>query len=372
MTIKNCLKISCLVILLTSCQKVFVPDIAQMDPVLVVEGYLTTQPVVQRVDLSYSSPFGQRPTYIKETGATVYVTDDMGNRFNYYERGPLGEYRTDSAEFIKGIVGHTYVLHIETKDGNVYESTPQKILACAEPYRLRCNRATEEVLTEDAYGAPLEVYYDGVDINVSSTGILPTGNFYQYTWNAYEEHLTTVESGITIYYFYQHRRLSGKYFSYISTASADGLSDLTIRNKKVLFLATNDLTSFDPILPDTLFDSTATIRTAFQGLLFKLQTRSLTPSAYEFWNGAEDQLNAKGELFDPVTSQINGNMICVSDSTKKVYGIFTASDQKNKFEYFYFNNSNRTFSEDIDSFPQLVLDTFLQDTVPKGWIFPPF
>ena len=281
----------------------------------------------------------------------------------------MGVYQTDSAEQVKGLIGHAYTLHIETKEGDVYESTPQTIVECADPYRLICKPATEEVLTVDAYDAPLEVYYDGIEIDLSSRGILPTGNFYQYDWDAYEEHLTTVNVQASIFYFYEHRRLSGKYFSVIKTGNADGISDHTIRDKKILFVAASDMRNFEPNIPDTL-NSLGPV-TLFRGLLFQLQQKSLTPEAYEFWNGAESQLNASGKLFDPVASQINGNIKCVSDSTKAVYGVFTAYDLKNKYAYFYINKSNRTITETIDSFPELVLDTFKMSP-PKGWIEPPF
>ena len=56
------------------------------------------------------------------SGAMVTISDDLGNTTTLEERYP-GDYRTDSLLF-RGIVGRTYTLHIETTDGDVYESEP--------------------------------------------------------------------------------------------------------------------------------------------------------------------------------------------------------------------------------------------------------
>lgn len=366
---KNSLKLLIIELLFTACQKPFVPKTDYVQPALVIEGYLSTQKAVQQVFLSYSDQFGQRPKYLKEQGASVYVTDEQGDRFDYYETGGAGVYQSSITDDVKGMVGHTYTLHIITKNGDEYESSPQTIQPCPQPLKLTCKPGQEEVLSVDAYGDPLEIYYNGIEIDVSSNGELPSGNFYQYVWDGYEEHKTTVPHTLFTNYYYQHRKLSNLYLNVVRTGDADGLSGHALQNKKILFIPLNYLNDFTPMLLPG--DSSAKYYSSFTGLLFRLEQRSLTPEAYEFWNGAENQLSATGSLFDPIASQINGNMHCISDSTKRVYGIFTAYDKKNEFAYFYYNGKH-SYSRSIDSFPTLVLDTFSLNQIPPGWINPPF
>ena len=370
---KNYLKIIVIGIFLTNCQEPFVPETESVPHALVVEGYLGTQDALQTVTLSYSFNFGGRQDYAAEKGATVFVTDEQGNRFDYYETSQTGIYRSRPEDNIKGEVGHTYTLHIITQDSVEYASTPQTIRACPIPLNLTCKPATQEVLTEDAYGDPLELYYNGINIDASSNGILNSGNFYQYVWNAYEEHFTVIPHPVGADYYYEHRRLSSNYLSVVRTGNADGIAGYALRNKILVFVSWQYLNDFTPyiFIRDSINKDSITYYSSFKGLLFKLEQRSLTPEAYEFWNGAEKQLNASGSLFDPIASQVNGNIYCVSDPGKTVYGIFTAYDVKDKYGYLYYNGK-RSYSRPIDSFPKILLDTFYHNEVPPGWIDSPF
>jgi hypothetical protein len=362
---KKCFIIAIAAFMLISCQEVFVPDVEEVEPFLIVEGSITTKPGLHTVLISLSSRFQHNPLIKPVSTATVFVEDNLGQR-TYFYNITNGVYRTDTAEYFAAKIGQSYILTIETDDGNIYKSNPQTVVECADVSSLYCNYDTETILSENTYGEAYEILYDGIRIFTGTDGILPYNNFYFYNYIAYEQHKTTIQIGINIYYLYGHRRLSGKYSNYMLIGNADEFGDYALRNKRVLFVAKDDMTNYTPPLPDSF----EVLETRFEGLIFKLQQYSLSPDAYEFWHDAETQLEAKGRLFDPVSPQLHGNIHCVSDSLQEIVGIFSASDVSEKLAYFYINNRNQTITRDVENMPELILDT-LKWARPDDWIDPP-
>ncbi len=357
-----------LILALPGCKKVIVPDIDAPEPIIVIEGVFTSLPESHTVRISYSRAFDERPYYPVVENSTVEIEDDEGTIIPfYYHSGGL--YKSDTNTRYVAAIGRTYVLRVITAEGDVYESTPQTVVQSPEIYQLYCNYDQEIVLTENVYGDAYEIQMDGINVFGETNGILPVKNYYFYRWKAYEQHVTVVlDSNNNQHYLYRHRRINGKYLRIILTGNADEFGNFQIRNKKLVFIVKEDMLNYIQPFPDTLF-SFADNR--FEGLLFKLEQLSLTDEAYSFWKDAELQLEAAGHLFDPIVPQMQGNIRCVSDTTKNVIGIFNASDVSEKYSYFYINYANRTISKEIDSFPELWLDT-CHYGMPDDWIRVPF
>ncbi len=353
-------------ILLISCQEVFIPDVEEVEPFLIIEGSISTQPESHEVSINWSSEFQHNPIFQSVNNAYVYVEDELGNRVDFHNTSN-GRYQTDEATPFAAVVGRSYFLRVEMDDGNVYQSEPQTVVDCPEVKTLNCSFATNALLHEDAYGDAIEITYDGFNIFTGTEGILPYNNFYFYKYIAYEQHKTVIQIGVQQYYLYEHRRLSSKYLNFLLIGNADEFGNYVLRDKKLLFVGKDDMTRYTPPLPDTI----TVLSTRFEGLLFELEQHSLSPDAYSFWHDAETQLEAKGRLFDPVSPQLHGNMHCVNDSLNKVIGIFSASNVSEKVAYLYIDYQNRTYSKDLDSMPELVLGG-LQWSRPEGWIDPPF
>ena len=352
-------------ILLISCQEVFIPDVDEVEPFLIIEGSISTKPEPHMVSVKWSSEFQHNPIFQSVNNAHVYVEDEFGKRIDFHYNSS-GRYQTDEAASFVAVAGRSYILTVEMDDGNIYQSEPQTVVVCAEVNTLNCNFATNAVLYEDAYGDAYEITYDGFNIFTGTEGILPYNNFYFYKYIAYEQHKTVIQIGVQTYYLYQHRRLSSKYLNFLLIGNADEFGGQVIRDKKLLFVGKDDMTNYTPPLPDTI----EVLSTRFEGLLLELQQHSLSPDAFSFWHDADKQLEAKGRLFDPVSPQLFGNMHCVNDSLNKVIGIFSASDVTEKVAYLYIDYQNHTFSKDLDSMPELVLGG-LEWSRPEGWIDPP-
>ncbi len=106
-------------LLLTSCEETIPLDIEQTPQKVVIEGMVSNLEGQQFVkvfrSVDFYAPTGSTPI----SNATVSVSDDMGNEFNFLESAEKGVY-LPSATFV-GEVGHTYHLTVIV-DNVTYEA----------------------------------------------------------------------------------------------------------------------------------------------------------------------------------------------------------------------------------------------------------
>ncbi|MBN1953318.1 MAG: DUF4249 family protein [Bacteroidales bacterium] len=348
------------------CQEVFEPEVEEVDPFLVIQGTITTEAGPHSLTIFKSTAYTAHPIYEGQSGASVYLLDQNMERYDYVQTNS-GSYQVTFAETDLPRAGDTYTLHIITKEGDEYVSTPQEIRSVPKISELYCKYGLRSVLTEDAYGAPMEIEFSGLDILMETHGAYPVNNCYMYSYEGYEEHHTNIMIGYNPYYLYRHRKLNARYGSKIKTVNADDFGGFFVRNESVVFLSKDDMNTYTPIVPDTI----EVTGTKWEGTLFKLNQLSISPDVYNFYSSVEDQLNAEGKMFDPAVPQIKGNIHCVSDTTKTVVGVFAASDITTRYAYFYVDYRGRAFSRQISGYPELWLDTCSWGQ-PDDWISPPF
>ncbi|MBN1187481.1 MAG: DUF4249 domain-containing protein [Bacteroidales bacterium] len=368
--------ISIFILVIVSCQKVYEPDVSDMQPFLVVEGRISTIPGSHMIRLTYSKSYNESPYANPVSNARVEVIDDEGNIFTYHQFGQGGYYKTNLEEYIHAKIGHIYVLRITTSNGDIYESTPQLVVKVAPIDSITANYSEDIVLVDDGYGGYSEIQQDGFDINVNITGIHENENYYIYDWSLIGQFrvLATypIDSGQPIQnVYYDYQPLSTNLEKIIATVNANQYLDKKVRDIKLLFLSRDDFTtSSTPCVPDT-FDVEPI---SFDGVIMRIFQHSLSKEAYEFWHDVQKQLESSGQIFDPVASQIKGNIKCVSDSTKIAFGVFYASDVSEFVNYLYINSYNHTYSKSlpVDFRPEAWMDSCFSNIQPDTWIMPPF
>jgi len=92
----------------TGCTKVIDLKLGNDSGKLVIEGNITNLDSPQYIKLSRNVPFTSTNTYPPVTGATVIVTDDKNNTYNFTE-GPAGTY---SSPLFQGNSGSTYKMTV--------------------------------------------------------------------------------------------------------------------------------------------------------------------------------------------------------------------------------------------------------------------
>jgi Domain of unknown function (DUF4249) len=107
-----------------SCETVINPDLEKVDPILVVDGWITNKPGNQTIVLSQTQPYFDNSIPPPVSGAVVTVTDNTSKVFSFKEDATKpGNYvwKPTGNELI-GVVGNSYKLSVQV-NGENFEAT---------------------------------------------------------------------------------------------------------------------------------------------------------------------------------------------------------------------------------------------------------
>jgi hypothetical protein len=317
----------CLIVLLgvsfIRCTEIYKPDISSDTQALIVEGLITDEAGPFTIKLSMAKPLQFDSVYSTTYTvrfATLTVTDNEGKTYELKESTP-GNYVMPAT--FKSKIGNIYKLHIKTKDGNSYESNPEKLLPPQTYDSIRGINATQDYVNSNN-----EVQHvEGVDIMVdlfkslSATDLVQSCRFksniiIQYLFKTTEMDPNTGNESTKWHWF--HFGWNTYSLNAIENISDErsGTSNSLIKNHSVGFIPFN-ISSYGLTIP-------------FPNIIYYLRVSQYTMNndSYLFYKKADNQLSASGKIFDPITSQLYGNMKCVNDPSKKVLGLFEVSSVK--------------------------------------------
>ena len=149
---------------LNGCTETYPLITNRFEDVLIVEANLTNELKKQEIKLTKSAKF-EDEDYLSESGAEVFITDDAGNQYNFSE----GSDKYVSDVELQAVPNTKYQLHINTKDGRSFASSPET-LTTITPMR--------------SVVAAIEQKDDinGVGIRVSSFDPTSTSTFYRFEY----------------------------------------------------------------------------------------------------------------------------------------------------------------------------------------------
>jgi len=322
----NCFKNICLVVLLIetfeSCTEIYNPNISSDTKVLIVEGLITNEAGPYIIKLYAAEPFYADSVVGSKTvsGAKLEITDNENQTFKLTE-SKAGSYVTPINFTAK--VGNSYKLLITTNDGNKYESNVETLLPPQTYDSIHVIAATEGYL--DKYNQLQNA--DGTDIlvdlfkSISKSDLVSICRFvnkitvqYDYTTPSYNAMGKLKEN------------MHWHYFGW-GTFNLNGIENITEENEATTnTLIRNHLIGFMPfpasnygfIIPDA----------APLWYYLRVNQYTINNDSYHFYKGANKQLSASGKIFDPITTQLHGNLKCVSNSSKIVLGMFEVSSVK--------------------------------------------
>ena len=156
-----------IIILMTSisCVDEIPLETESFESVLVVEATITDEDIQQEILLSRSYMLDSIP--VKESGATVVVTDDASNSYAFTETEP-GNYRSQTA--FAAQPNRNYKLSISTSDGNQYSSTEMQL---TQPTSID-NLYVERDFNENGI--------EGVSVYVDSDDPTENSKFYRHEY----------------------------------------------------------------------------------------------------------------------------------------------------------------------------------------------
>lgn len=318
--------------LLISCYKPYDPGIVATDTILVVDGMITDEVASYHIRLSYALPFDSKVTFKPFYSALIYVSDDLGNQYPFKEV-KIGSYKSDSLHFT-GQPGRTYTLHIETSDGDVYVSDSQ---------RLETKFYTDSIFAEAEYQKTISrfnqviVTVRGANIMMDIKSITDTLPHFRFTSNMVKQYFYTLNI--------PPPSPDPPLYSFFCWQTENSNSDINLINKEysvnsslinrhgVYFL--DDQMFLNGIVyglgskqPDLSYKGAASddskSYTVSRRILY-LNQYILNNDTYLYYKSMDELLRSEGKLFDPIASQLRGNIKCTSDPDKKVFGFFEAS-----------------------------------------------
>jgi len=292
-----------------TCTDPYYPHLDKYQSVLVVEGLVTDEKVPYEVRLSRTfQSIDSIPEIIND--AIIHISDETGNMTSLKYSGD-GIYKTDSALFC-GELGKTYTLHIETGDGNKYQSQPCVMLPAADIDSVYFNR--EEIIDNirGKISAGIMIYLDIEDNNEYGRYFLWE---YEETWK------------FSLPYPRRYEYINGAFIKldtvreYCWKSNKSGeililseLPDQEYSGKKVpiTFIASDE--------SDRLTDRYSIL----------IKQYSISQKEFDFWHNLKQVNEDGGNIFDTQPFPVLSNIYNTDDPEEKVLGYFEVSSVKER------------------------------------------
>lgn len=298
------------------CTEIFIPDIDSDTEALVVEGLITDGDGPFTVKLTEALPFvsdsASVTKYVSDAELTVQDSEDQIYDLTYEGKG---KYALPSS--FKAKVGNSYVLHIKTSDGSIYESDVQTLLPPESYDSIHSLVIKEEYLDEYNVLKSISCFDVRVDLFKAVSSTVPTP-------------LCRFESNIVVQYSFTYDpkidSIPTWYWSVFGwkTSLLDDYENITVeRSKMSTPIIKNHFLCNIP-----LGIANYGINTGGNGGIiyyYRFNQYTINEETYNYYKEANSQLTASGKLFDPITTQLYGNMKCINDPSKVMLGLFEVS-----------------------------------------------
>jgi len=301
---------------LCTCIDPYSPKLKGYESLLVVDGVITDEATSYIIKLSRTIR-EQDAIPVIVPDATVYITDDNGTSTELTSQGD-GTYKTDSNSF-KGEIGKNYTLHINTNDGNEYESDPCMMQPAPDIDSIYFARDQELVNNGSETQEGLMIYLD------SKKGV--NNNYYRWdfeeTWKFkvpdpkkfdYINDTTIIPVERVKEYGWKDSKSSEVLIRSLSFTGAD-----RIEREPVHFIAAQ--------MSDRL------------SVQYSILVRqySISKDEYDFWNSMIKVNNSGADIFASQPFPIISNIHNVSNPMELVLGYFQVSAVKQKRKYISFS-----------------------------------
>ncbi len=275
-------------VLLHSCIDALEFTPTESDPLLVVDGKLTTDGGIQTLRLSNSAAVGRSANFPPVTNALVTLRDDLGATATYFETEP-GLYQLNGNS-IQITSGRTYTLRIET-GGKIYESSP-------------------------------ETMPQNIDVNDSFFAVGNRQSVYIYaSVNIPEDE----QQGPYLKWRIENvAQISEVYCGPFDPTNTCYVTQ-TFSNQLLPLLDGSLLTRGETAKPFVAVREAD--KTFGEVVFFNLYMETLTPDAFKYWNKVSLLLSQTGSFFDAPPGVIRGNIININNPEELVLGYFYAAPE---------------------------------------------
>jgi hypothetical protein len=305
-----------LILLMPACQEVYLAELDNVEPLLVVDGLITDNPGPHQVRVSFSNRFQDEAGMNPISNAALHIESGDGLRTELHE-DPLapGTYLTPGD--FSGMAGTAYILHIETPDGETYRSDPQMMterlsvdsvyIESGQMVFYRKSRMSNTV-----YRVPVEGF------NFFLRSEPANGDEQHFRFRSFNYMQWTFPAGDFAYWINWWQWDATDFLEKdlgkaSSEPSAQQVGFLPLANQDFFYFGFN-------LTEDSLKGAILHSARVLSNRIY-----SLNDDSHAFHKARNEQLNNEGRFFDPIASQPLGNIRCTSDPEKIALGHFETS-----------------------------------------------
>lgn len=338
------------IVLFVSCEEYYKPELEVVPGILVVESQLTNDPVQNFVRLSMTRNFYSTDAVEKIFGARVDLIE-LGGQTNKATERSTGYFTFATTP----VPGKRYILRISHQK-DTYESDAVIMPPLPTIDTLYTTHKIEKSFQTDAYGVPDEIETP-VRVICIDAPITKSLQYYRFNWRAILQwsYFPEAMGPPPPPYFGWISRYDNGLFN-ISGMKAFSVST-QVKNHPIFSLAYNS---------KSYLDSAEQIPMGWIVILHQYGTSRESNAFHEKLN---KQLSAEGSLFDPVLTQVYGNIHCKNDRAKTILGFFDLNSYR---QYRYFLNPGPTANSSViqrrlSRQPEIPDAGFVRGTPPAFW-----
>jgi hypothetical protein len=300
-----------LLILLASCEEYYTPKIDDVSGHLAVDALITNDLSNSYVRLSTTQGYYDKQEPSEILDATVELVDKNGIILEGTENG-AGSFIFKTVPEI----GNSYKLRIYYQNF-AYESEMMTMPPMPEILNASLVEKVKKEYFSDIYGVVTPTSFPGNDICVDAP-VTDTLAYYRFsTRSVLEWNYTPPGGGPQIFgwnsFYPTNFNIAGpKIFSQTSD-KIEKHALVWLADESKYFLHTDTLAS--------------------NGWILIIDQFGTSKGSFNYHEKLNSQFAADGSLFDPIPDQIYGNIRCLSDSTKIVYGYFDLNSYR-QYRYF--------------------------------------
>lgn len=339
-----------------SCIEKYNPSINHVTDAIVVQGLVTNLKETYTVSIALATPFDSSLNYVPVQAKSVTIRDNLGNVYPLLWN--LQYYYTDSNQFT-AVPGRYYILQIEMSNGDIYESSTQKLLSPATIDSVYGYYDTRGYYYLNPLNQIMNITIPGYDNYMDLS--YPSDSITQFRFD------NTLMVCYSYFYWYtESMKEAGEYFPLplfpgcfepvcgyqvfgwqkFNLNSSINLSPATqtmfstqLNTVSVCFFPDpNQMTSPEnPFLITYNYDSCITVKSNDTicgpvkvpldsgGQILSTKIYTLNKASSLYYQEINAQLSSQGKLFNPIEVQLQGNLKCINNSSKLVFGLFEAS-----------------------------------------------
>ena len=272
------------------------PEVNSDERYLVVDGFLNVGNDTSKIELRHTQNTNESSAFFPETGAKLSVSGQTGEKYDFIE--------TKNGMYILPPVNVSlsgkYHLSIKTRDGKEYVSDDVPVVVTPAIDSISYNYDQDR---------------DAIVIKVNTHD--PKNNTRFYKWKFEET--------------YQYRT------AYYSSLEVDLIKKALVSRKEDISLCYRTVPSTNIMLGSTIKLSSDEIRQLPLNIVqintnkfylkysILIKQYGLSRAGFEYWTDLAKTTQGTGSLFDPLPSQVTGNIKSTTNPKELIFGYFSAS-----------------------------------------------